>query len=168
MLDAAGILKAHNPNIQFLLSQASSIEFDDIKPYVQSSSIRIQVVTEDNYSVMQACDAIISASGTATLEIALTETPLIIIYKMSWLEYKIAKLIVKIPNVGLCNILANKKIVPELLQDEATPENIARETEKILNDQNYRGIMISDLKNIRKLLESSQQKDLAAVVTELL
>jgi len=164
MLNAAKILKEHNSKIQFLLPRAPSISIADLQPYLQSSEIKVQVIDGQNYNAMYACDAIISASGTATLEIALTETPMIIIYKMSWLEYQIAKRLIKIPYVGLCNILANKKIVPELLQNDATPEKIAGEMEKILNNNSYREEMISNLKNTRKLLEDTEQEDIALLV----
>ena len=168
MLNAAKILKEHNPNLQFLLSQAPSISATILQPYLQSSSIEIQIVKGQNYNVMHACDAIISASGTATLEIALTETPLVIIYKMSWLEYQIARHLVKIPYVGLCNILANKKIVLELLQNDATAEKIAEEMEKILNNNSYREEMIKNLKNTRKILENDKQEDVAQLVVKCL
>src|SRR3990172_2712036 len=82
MLNAAKILKKRNSKIQFLLPRAPSISIADLQPYLQSSEVKVQVIDGQNYNAMYACDAIISASGTATLEIALTETPMIIIYKM--------------------------------------------------------------------------------------
>ena len=115
---------------------------------------------------MQVCDAIIAASGTVTLEIALMLIPLVIIYKTSWLEYQTAKLLIKIPHIGLCNILSNKKIVQELLQYDATPENIAKEIEKILNNTDYRKEMIINLTKTKTLLRNNKQKNLATLITK--
>ncbi|MEI8054850.1 MAG: lipid-A-disaccharide synthase [bacterium] len=164
MLIAAKLLKNQNPNLQFLLPQANSITLDDLQPYLQSSPVKIRIIKDQNYDVMQVCDAIIAASGTATLEIALMAIPQVIIYKKSWLEYQIARHLIKIPYVGLCNILANKKIVQEFLQYDATPNNIAKEIEKILNDANYREEMIANLIQTKKLLESDKQKNIAELV----
>lgn len=168
MLDTAKILKKQNPNIHFLLSQASSITPEDINPFLQLNQIKIQIIPGQNYQVMCACDAIIAASGTATLEIALMAIPLVIIYKMSWWEYQLAKRLIKIPYVGLCNILANKKIVPELLQNEANPSKIATEITKILDNNAYHDTMINDLKNIKNLLESDKTEDIASLIMGLI
>ncbi len=148
MLETAKLLKNKNPKLQFLLPQASSITLDDLQPYLQASSIKVQVIPNQNYDVMQVCDAII--------------------YKKSWLEYQIAKRVIKIPYIGLCNILANKKIVQELLQYDATPENIAKEIEKILNDTNYRQEMIANLINTKNLLKGAKQENIAELVISTL
>ena len=80
---------------------------------------------------MNAC---MIASGTATLEAAILKRPMVIIYKTSWLTYVLAKIFVKIPYIGLANIVAGHSVVPELIQDMATPQNIAQEMEKLLLD----------------------------------
>ncbi len=168
ILKTVKILKDNNPDLQFLLAQASSVSEETLKPYLQSSSVEIQVVAGKSYDVMQACDAIIAASGTTTLEIALMGTPLVIIYKISWLEAECAKRLIKIPYVGLCNILANKKIAQELLQDDATPEKISQEIERILNDNIYRNEMVKNLKEVRKLCEAKNQEDIASLVLKMI
>lgn len=168
MLQAAKILQDRNPNIQFILAQASSINNETLQPHLESSPIRVQVVTNKNYEVMQVCDAIIAASGTTTLEVALMAIPLIIIYKMAWFEYQIAKHLVNIPYVGLCNILANKQIALELLQDEATPDKISHEIEKIISDDPYRKRMIDNLRNIKKKLVSNQHENISALVLQMI
>jgi lipid-A-disaccharide synthase len=168
MIKAAKILKDNNPNIQFLLSQASSITDEDLKPYLQSNMVNIQVIAEKNYDIMQVCDTIIAASGTTTLEITLMEIPLVIVYKMSWCEYLAARCLIKIPYVGLCNILANKKIAVELLQGNATPKKISQEVEKILNNNIYRNEMISNLKEVRKLLRTNEQEEVSLLVLKMI
>ncbi len=168
MLKAAKILKEHRPDTQFLLSQASSIADKDLQPYLRSSAINMQVITDKNYDVMQVCDAIIAASGTTTLEIALMGIPLVIIYKMSWPEAKIAKHLIKIPFIGLCNILPNRKIAQELLQDDATPEKISQEIEKILSDDSYRHEMISNLKGVKNLLANKEADDISMITLKMI
>jgi lipid-A-disaccharide synthase len=167
MLETAKLLKEHDPNLQFILPQASSISIDDLQPYLQTSSIEVRIVKNQNYDAMQVCDAIIAASGTVTLEIAIMGIPLTIIYKISWLEHQIAKLLVKIPYIGLCNIVSNKQIAQELLQDDATPENIAREIDKTLHDSDYRQKMINNLTKTKDLLESNEQENLAELAIKM-
>jgi lipid-A-disaccharide synthase len=167
MLATAKLLKNQNPNLQFLLPQATSINLNELQPYLQSSPVEIHLIKGQNYDVMQVCDAIIAASGTATLEIAIMAIPQVIIYKKSWLEYQIAKRLIKIPYIGLCNILANKKIVQEFLQYDATPKNIAKEIEKILNDANYRKKMIANLMQTKTLLKSDKQENIAELILKL-
>jgi len=168
MLEAAKILKEKNPNIQFLLPKASSIDMDQLEPELQTSNLPIQVITGHNYDVMQVSDAIITASGTATLEIALIGTPLVIIYRLSWPEYQLAKRIIKIPYAGLCNILAGKEVAKELLQYDATPEKIAAEIDGVLNDQAYRNRMKDELANIKKSLKNKEITSIANLVIEMI
>ncbi|MBU0744953.1 MAG: lipid-A-disaccharide synthase [Gammaproteobacteria bacterium] len=168
MLETAKILKDNNHDVQFLLSQASSISSEVLQPYLQSTPVKIQVITNQNYDVMQVCDAIIAASGTATLEITLIEVPLVIIYKMAWWEAELTKRLIKIPYIGLCNILAGRKIVAELLQDEAIPGKIAAEVEKMLYDLPYRNEMISNLKEIKNSLELNDKEGISDVVMKML
>ena len=97
------------------------------------------------------CDLLIAASGTVTLEAAICGVPMIIVYRLSKLSYLIARTFVRLKHVGLANIIAKEEIVPELLQDDATAENIARRALSLLNrkslDHMHKRLMI-----IRKLL----------------
>ncbi|MDR1012328.1 MAG: lipid-A-disaccharide synthase [Coxiellaceae bacterium] len=168
MLKAAQILKNKDPTLQFLLSQASSITDNDLLPYLQVSPIKPKIISGQNYDAMQVCDVIIAASGTITLEITLMNVPLVIIYTMSWIEYQLAKNLIKIPYVGLCNILANKKIAPELLQKEASPIKIANTVCTILSNKKlYRQIKI-DLQNVKKYLQNKEKIDISKVIMEVL
>lgn len=168
MLDAAKILKSQNPELQFILPQASSISTEYLNQFLQFSSVKVKVISGQNIDVMQVCDAIIAASGTATLEIAIMGIPLVIVYKTSWLEYLIAKMVIKIPYIGLCNILMQKKIVQELLQDDASAPKIAHETDRILNDIDYRQEMLDNLHEIKKVLENGDRKEITRVIADLI
>ena len=167
MLQTAELLQKQNPNLQFLLPLANSITTNELQPYLQSSTIKLQVIQNQTYDVMQVCDAIIATSGTATLEIALMEIPLVIVYKASWLEYQIAKAVIKIPYIGLCNILVGKKIIQELIQYNATPKKISTEIAKILNNTQYRQEMLSNLEEMKQPLKNSPQEEIGQLVVEL-
>lgn len=167
MLAAAKILIEHNPDIQFILPQASSISTEYLNQFLQFSPVPVKVISGQNIDVMQVCDAIIAASGTATLEIAIMGIPLVIIYKTSWLEYLIAKMVIKLPYIGLCNILMQKKIVQELLQNDATAPKIAYEINKILNNADYRQEMLDNLHEIKKVLENGERKEITQIIADL-
>ena len=117
---------------------------------------------------MYSCDAIIAASGTATLEIALLAIPMVITYKVSTLNYWLIKAFIKIPYVGLCNIVAQEKIVQELLQHDATPEKLSAEILKILHDENYRQNMITQLQKIKMQLDGSNKENIAEIIINIM
>ncbi len=94
----------------------------------------------------------ISVSGTVTLEIALVGTPMVIIYKLSPLTYQLAKRLVKVPNIGLCNIVAGETVVRELIQDQANPAAIADEVEKLLTNHSYHSAIAGKLGDVRAKL----------------
>src|SRR5208283_4285124 len=100
---------------------------------------------------INAMDAVIVSSGTVTLETALLKKPMVILYKTSWLTYAIAKSVIKIPYIGLVNIVAGKKIVEELIQNEANAVNIANAMETALHDHQ----MINELAAVKTSLGES-------------
>lgn len=149
---AKKLLKA-NPDLQFVLPLAESLSEDVLDPFIEDIvDLRIAVINGKPYDVMQACDAIITASGTATLEIALMGIPMAIVYKISWLSYFILKFIVSIKWIGLVNIVADKYIVQEFLQGKARPGKIAREIQRILSNKDYNDTMRRELSLIRDRL----------------
>lgn len=168
ILDTASILQNKLANVQFVLPLASSIAEEEINQHLRNYHLNISIIKNDTYNAVSICDAAIVASGTATLETALLATPMVIIYKIPQLEYWLAKHLVKIKFIGLCNIVANAKIVQEYLQDDANPKMIAAEVLKILTDNNYRETMITQLKNVRQNLENNERQELATKILELL
>lgn len=138
-LKAAELLQESNPDIFFALPTVKTVA-KRVKEYVKKSKLPMVVLeTEaDRYNAFQASSAAIAASGTVALELAICNIPHIIAYKVSPLTYFLAKHLVKIKYVNLTNILLNKPVVPELLQENCTPEKIVREIHELLkNGQAY-------------------------------
>jgi lipid-A-disaccharide synthase len=119
------------------------------------------------YDLINVCDAIIAASGTVTLEIAIINTPLVIIYKVFPPYFPIKK-IIQVKHIGLCNIIAGKEIVKELLQQHTNPKEIYTEINRILSDDIYRYKMQHELQQIKHLLLHEKTEDLAELVLGML
>jgi lipid-A-disaccharide synthase len=153
ILQSAACLKQKYPGAQFLLPLAPGLKYSDIQAYLQPHpDLAIQVIEDRAYDVMASCDVIITVSGTVTLEIALIGTPLLIINKVAWLTYAIVHRMLKIKHIGLCNIVADKRIAPELIQNEATPADICQSIADLLEQPATRERMRTDLGQIETML----------------
>jgi lipid-A-disaccharide synthase len=129
----------------------------------------VKVVQELTYDVMKHSDVLLVASGTATLESAILETPLLVIYRMSPLSYWIARLAVRIPDIGLVNVVAGRRVVPEFVQDQARPRAVADAAIRWLQDPPSREQVKKDLRQVRmKLGEVGAARRAAAVISEML
>lgn len=134
ILESAQLLRERYPGIQFILPLASSLTDGDIAPQLEASGLDVTVARDRVYDVMLVCDAIITVSGTVTLEIALMGVPMVIIYKVSPLTYQVGKRLIRVDHIGICNIVAGARVVPELIQDEASADRIAAEIGRYLDD----------------------------------
>jgi lipid-A-disaccharide synthase len=169
ILKAAALLKKHFPDVQFILPLASSLNTTDIAPFLEFPNLDVLVIKEKVYDVMQVCDAIITVSGTVTLEAALMGVPMVIIYRVSRLTYAVGKRLIKVDHVGICNIVAGERVVRELIQDDAEPAWIAAEIARILTDDDYAKEMRARLAGIRAKLGSGGGSARAAgLVLEML
>lgn len=169
LLEAAKLLHATHPELQFILPLASTLQETDLAPYLAEADLPITIIPECFYDVMVACDAIITASGTATLEIALMRIPLLVTYKISPLSYAIMRRMVKVDHIALCNIVADQRIAPELIQDEASAEKIAAEAESLIYDELRNKQMRTDLELVTKnLAASNNSAKIAELVTSML
>lgn len=128
---AVSILHHKNPKIQFVLCRVPGL---DEKTKMLLKNITVAKTVNTSQEALCNCDAAIVASGTATLECAISKTPFVVIYKTSIISWLIAKYFISIPFVSIVNIIANKKIVEEFLQRKATPQNIAREVLWLLHN----------------------------------
>lgn len=166
MISAAKVLSEKLKNIQFVIAKHPDLPSKFYEDVVSGSSLDIRIVEGDTYDVLASADMAIVASGTATLECAIIGTPLIIVYKASLLTYLLYKIVIRTPFLGLVNIIAGKEVAPELLQFDATAENVASETIEILGDKNRLQSIREDLKTIRDSLgKSGASKRAAEIVT---
>lgn len=167
MLKSAELLQNDFPNIQFILPLAASLSYSDLQLFLKESPVKVKITSENIYNIINSCDAIIAASGTVTLEIALIETPMVIIYKVFPPYFPIKK-IINIPYIGLCNIVAGKEIIKELLQQHANTREINSEINHILTDDNYRNNMRHELEKVSNLLTNQKTENLAALIVQML
>ena len=156
MLESAVQIQQHNPKLSFVLPVAAALDFDAIQQTCSRYPVNIILTRDELYDVIASCDAIVSCSGTVTLEIALLEIPLCIIYRTSWLSYQIMSRLITIEHIGLANIITRQQIVKELIQDDATPDNISQEMLRLLDDAPYRQQVQQDLKKVRQSLGKGQ------------
>lgn len=126
MLEAAKIISKERARAKFFLPVAPGIDKVYLNDKIKQYDLPVKLCEGNTYDLMNCCDFAIATSGTVTLEAALMNLPSIVLYKMSAITYRIAKIFVKIKYFSLPNILVNEAILPELLQDEVNGENIAR------------------------------------------
>ena len=136
MLGAAEIISRNFPDLQFILPLAPAYEKDDISSIIGRYNVTVKIIKNYYYEVIDASDFVIVASGTATLEAALLNTPMLIVYKTSLLTYFIGRILIRVKDIGLVNIVAEKRIVPELIQGQVTPERISHEVLEVIKNGN--------------------------------
>ena len=153
LLETAKLIKNHKPDIQFVLPIASTIKKEDLDPFnISLKELDITISNEPFYDVIQSCDVILSASGTAILEICLLEVPMVIVFKIAALSHYILSKMVSIKHIGLVNIIPGKEVVKEFIQQNAVPSDIAEEALRLLNDKKYYETMKHELSLIRQQL----------------
>ena len=169
MLAAAEILQARIPGIQFILPQADSISDELLENYMDRSPVKITVIKNQPYDVIQCCDVVMTTSGTATIEIALLTVPMVITYKLAALTYWLGRWLVNTPFIGLPNIILGKGFIKELIQHEATSENLAEEIERILTDKFYADQMRDNLNQVKQQLgQGGGSKNMAELALEIM
>jgi lipid-A-disaccharide synthase len=169
MLESAKLLQGRFPDVQFVLPVAPTLDRKFVEGFVEKSEVPLTIVDGRAYDVLRASDAAMVTSGTATLETGLMAVPMVIVYRASRLTYWIGRLLVNVRNFGLVNIVAGRAVVPELLQDEATPERIAEELGTILADPEKHRRITEELVHVRKVLgEGGASRRAASAVLELL
>ena len=149
MLSAAEELAKARSDLAFFLPRAHTIPRTDLEAIIQKYSVPITITEGNNYDLMQICTACIAASGTATLETALMNVPTLLIYKVAPITYGIGKLLVNIKDIGLPNIIAKRRVIPELLQGEVTVSNVCNEMNQILDDTAIYEQMKLDLAQVK-------------------
>lgn len=153
IIESARLVERQFPGAQFVVPVASTLSRDDLAPQILAAGIDARFTHERIHDLIRGCDAVISVSGTVTLEIALIGTPMVIIYKLSPLTYLLAKRLVKVEHIGLCNIIAGETVVRELIQHDANPAMISAEIEKILGNVMYANEIRQKLSAVRSQLK---------------
>jgi lipid-A-disaccharide synthase len=126
-------IAARVPRVQFVVARAPRLA-DDLFAPIAASGARVALIEGRTDDVLHASDAVITASGTATVQTALHERPMVIVYRLSPLTYTLGRRFVRVDTFGMANLVAGRTIVPELIQDDFTPERVADETLRYLID----------------------------------
>ncbi len=155
-------LQKKHPDLQFCISHAPNLSDDVYDKYLKKTDFK--VIKGENQALLSVSDALILASGTVALEAALYQTPMIIAYRGPYLFYLIYLIVRCIKRVSLPNIIADKYIVPEILQSKVTVSNITYQIEKLLYDKDYRENNIMELGGVKSLLSDKISSQEAAKV----
>jgi lipid-A-disaccharide synthase len=134
LMDAAQIISRSFPAARFIIPVAPSMDAGELERLAAQWSLPLRVVANDTYGVIRACDLILTASGTVTLEAAILETPMIIIYKVARLSRLIGELFIRLRLVGMPNVIAGRQIVPEFVEEEPTASRLAECAIRLLSD----------------------------------
>ena len=140
MIEAAGRL-AQERDVQFVLIRASTIERGELERAAAGASATVRIADGDGYDALAAADLVWVASGTATLEAGLLQKPMVIAYRLSPLSYWLGRLLVRVEHIGMVNIIAGERVVPELIQDEVTADRIVAETRRMLRPEVNRSVV---------------------------
>ena len=150
LLGAVDILTAARPDLQFLLALAPSLPHQAVTDTLGSR--RVRVVPNEAQAVLGCCTVAVVASGTATVEAALLETPMVVIYRLAPLTYLLGRRLVNVPHFAMANLIAGARVVPEVIQRELTPERVAAEVTALLDDPARRQRMREGLAEVRRRL----------------
>jgi lipid-A-disaccharide synthase len=161
MVGAAERLATRHP-LQFAVVLAPTLSRELVAPLLAGRSVVLPLIEHDPYNLIAAADLVLTASGTATLEVALLECPMVIMYRASPLTYLAGRALIRVPWIGMPNLIAGRAIVPELIQTEASASNIAREAEAILSDPARQRAVRADLAVVRQALGAPGAADRAA------
>ncbi|MBU1006370.1 MAG: lipid-A-disaccharide synthase [Candidatus Omnitrophica bacterium] len=162
MLKACEKIKKEMPDVEFILSRRKELGRDVYNRAVSSSTIKPHSLENRSYEIMDIADLVIVSSGSATLETAIMQKPMVIIYRTSFITWLLARNMIKIPDIGLVNVVAKKRVVPELVQFRANASNIAAESLKILKDKKTREEIKEALRKIKEKLGEKGATDRAA------
>lgn len=152
MLEACQILKQEIPELQVILPKAPTIERKVLEDMAKESNLEINIIEGQTHMVIAAATVCLCTGGTVTLEAALLARPMVNVYKLSKLSFMLVQAIVKVDYFTLPNVILNKKIVPELIQDDFTVQNMVDNLRPLLIDSNPNQEIASKLKEIRPML----------------
>jgi len=170
MLQAVRRLAADLP-IAVSLIKAPTVPRELLEEQIELSGLPVRIVAEDRFAAIADSHLALCASGTATLEVGLLGTPMIVIYKLGFWTWSLAKALVRLPSISLVNLVLGRPVVPELIQGEANPERIAAEAERVLLEDGEHAEMRKGLAELRGRLgeggaSGRAAKEVAAVLEQ--
>lgn len=153
LLEAASRLRVKRPEVQFLISRAATVAPGVLEDPVEASGLQgVAVHAGDFPQILTACDAGAVASGTATLEAAMAGLPMVVGYRMAPVSYTIGRALVRVDHVAMPNLVAGRRVVPELIQGAFTAETVASEIERMLDDPDRAAEIRRGLADVRRRL----------------
>ncbi len=158
LLKFSRVFKERNPDMDVVLAVAPTVK-ESIRKFPMKGIIPVE---QHRYSAMAYGEVVLSASGTATLETAFLKRPLIVFYRLSPLTYAVLKPLVKLEKYSIVNILAGREVAKEFFQGRFTPENLLRETERILGDEKYREGFRKEFQRIREMFPTEPASKIAS------
>ncbi|MBF0589125.1 MAG: lipid-A-disaccharide synthase [Magnetococcales bacterium] len=159
MLESARKLMQRRDDLRFALGCADTVDPDTLRVWIAGyDDLRLQVRSGQTFDLMAASNAAIIASGTATLEAALLETPMVVIYRVNRVTYEIGRRVIQVPHIALANIVAGRELVPERVQQQASPAIITEDIEKILDDPEISQRMCAGFREIRERLSPPPER----------
>ena len=152
MLQAASYLRKDFPEAVFFISKSPNVRPEVYAELLRDLSLKVECPSSSFYELVKAMDFAYVASGTATLETALIGTPFFLLYKASWSTYLLGKYLIKVPYLGLVNLLAEDRVVPEFIQQDAHPETLAHEAKVFLQSPELHQKMKAEFRQVREKL----------------
>jgi lipid-A-disaccharide synthase len=149
---ALPLIREQVPGVQFVVACAPGMPDNMFAPLVNEANHSLVLVRDRTDDVLASSDVVITASGTATIQATLHERPMVVVYKVSPIEYRLGKPLVRVDTFAMPNLVAGGRIVPELIQDDFTPERTAAETVALLTDASKREEMRAALAQVRQQL----------------
>jgi lipid-A-disaccharide synthase len=151
---AARLIEGRVPGVQFIVARAPHLHDDLFVPLreIQQQGTAVIIVEGQADDVLASVDGAVVASGTVTVQAALHECPMVVVYRLSPLTYRMGKPFVHVDTYAMANLVAGRRVVPELIQQDFTPGSVAREATRILTDRAYADRMRTDLREVRQRL----------------
>ncbi|MBK6756337.1 MAG: lipid-A-disaccharide synthase [Moraxellaceae bacterium] len=173
LFEAAKLMQVKNPQLEFIVPAINAQRKNQIDTLLIEANLTVKVF-DSSYGagvgrlVMSAADVVVLASGTATLEAMLLKKPMVVVYKLQWLTYWIVRLLSSARYISLPNLLANKALVPELVQNEVTPEHIAQATQHWLNQPQQTEQVLKKFNQLHQQLQANGSATAALAISQLI
>ncbi len=158
LAEAATLITSRVPGVQFVVARAPHLDDSLFTPFERggaadaSAAPRVRIVDGRTDDVLSVSDVVLTASGTATVQTAIHGKPMVVLYKLSPLTYRLGKPLAKVDMYAMVNLIAGRRIVPELIQEACTPEAVATEAVTLLGDSAKYGTMVRELAAVTKAL----------------